>query len=178
MISTKSTCSNPTSKGSLFIALALLLTLISCQKDTAPIAVEAALFPVNNVQDAQARIAPFGEEPILLRLDSQQRMDEQVVSTLLDPLVGEKILFCNRPLFLGGDSIPSQTNLLNTPLATLELQQANGANGKYDSHYIIRINPQQDSTFFAKTQGVYFFRFSSETENRFSIDEEALVQLL
>ncbi len=178
MTSTKNICSSRTSKTFVWLAVLLLGGMTACQKDTAPVNVSANLFPVSSETASTARTEAFGEEPILLRLDSRQYLSNDVVSTLLDPLKGERTLVCDRPLFLNGDSIPSQTNLLNTPLANLTLLQADGANGKYDSHYIIRINAQQDSTFFVKTQGVYVFRFVGTTQHNYGIDEEALVLVL
>ncbi len=184
MIFTRSICSSQTFNQGFFVKrlrLLFLLTLVGittgCQKDVGPVGVDSALFPVQSENDIQAFTGPFNNEPILLRLDSKQRLNDEVVSTVLEKIVGDPILLCDKPLYFEEDSIPAGINLFDTFLPRLTTITANGSNGTYPSHYIIHINQSEDTTFYQKNKGIYGFRINTQTENGFSIDETAFVNL-
>lgn len=180
MISIKNICLSQTFKASALVVLVSgLILLASCTKNSGPSGLEIKFFPVTDKNSEDIRTQPFGNEIILLRLDAKQQFtSEQYVSSVLQPFLGDPIVYCDKHLFYKGDSLPANTNLFQTTLCKLETIQTTGDNGNtYDNHYILNVNPDLDSNFINQNSGLYEFKVIGFTTDRLTILDSTNVEL-
>ncbi len=180
MISIKNICLSQTSKTLVLVVFAISSLLISgCAADTVPSGLELKFFPVSDKNTDEVRLQPFGNEPVLLRLDAKQKFTSQeYVSSVLQPILGEPLLFCDRHLFFKGDSLPANSNIFPSDLCKLETIQITGAKGNtYDNHYIFNLNSDLDTNFVNQNNGFYQFKVIAFTTDRLTILDSISIEL-